>query len=162
MINPEILDEALIEAGWTTEEEIQELLYLSRQNENLNIKFKAIKYLRELRVEALKMAGEIVNASATEGQDGVRNLTFTGQLIKNTLDKKGITNASKEEGRSDSKGTDGEADSGDDEPDGRLGEARSGRAHGLYRPPESGSRDLFPGISTKTDLLKALDTPTSV
>lgn len=73
------------ELGWNYSLEIKETLALAKQNANLSIKFKAIKYLRELLKEAAEASGYTARVSQTVPNAQGGTTTFSARRISNSL-----------------------------------------------------------------------------
>ena len=71
--------------GWSYSLEIKETLALAKQNANLSIKFKAIRYLRELLREAAESAGYTANVSQTIPNAQGGQTTFSAKRISGIL-----------------------------------------------------------------------------
>lgn len=71
--------------GWNYSLEIKETLALAKQNANLSIKFKAIKYLRELLKEAAEASGYTAKVSQTIPNAQGGTTTFSARRISKIL-----------------------------------------------------------------------------
>jgi len=70
---------------WTLNEEIKEILYVCRQNQNLAAKLSAIKMLREIVKDTMENSGMIGNVSKKiKGEDG-SELVFNAKNISMAL-----------------------------------------------------------------------------
>ena len=88
--DPISLLEQLETCDWNNKEEIQQLVELARQEDNLNVKLRAIKYLRELLYQALEGLGLRVHAKRTlAGTDG-STISLSADLIAKALSDKPI------------------------------------------------------------------------
>lgn len=83
--DPNIITNMFRELGWTYSVEIKETLVLAKQNANLSIKFKAIKYLRDLIREAAEAAGYVANVSKTIPNAQGGQTTFHAKRIAGAL-----------------------------------------------------------------------------
>lgn len=83
--DPNIIMNMFEELGWSYSLEIKETLALAKQNDNLSIKFKAIKYLRELLREAAETAGYVANVSQTIPNAQGGTTTFSGKQMAGML-----------------------------------------------------------------------------
>lgn len=83
--DPSIIVNMFKTLGWSYSLEIQETLALARQNANLSIKFKAIKYLRDLLREAAETSGLVANVSHTIPNSGGGHTTMSGKRIAGML-----------------------------------------------------------------------------
>jgi len=196
------LAKVLETSGWSSHEEVREILNLIRQDDNLNIKLKALQYMREIVINSLKMSGALVSARKTirneDGDEVVFSSDMVSQSLENTHGERkkveaNVTNGNptpsdtgsdqqgEEPGDRDDPGPPAEETSGLGErpdsgeinglgdgpeitdkgsPKGKLRSyGEDGVIVGESRPPETGSRKLFPGLSTTTNVLKALNQP---
>ena len=60
-----IMATVMLESGWTPEFEFREILALAQNSESPKLKLAAIKYLREIRDQALQSAGQVAQVSRT-------------------------------------------------------------------------------------------------
>jgi len=83
--DPSIIINLFNQLGWRYSVEIKETVALAQQNANMSIKFKAIKYLRELLREAAETAGYTARVSQTipDAQGGTT--TFSAKRISGIL-----------------------------------------------------------------------------
>jgi len=172
--DPANLLEKLTVHDWTPDSEIRELIGLIQQDDNLSVKLKALKYLRELVREAMEAAGLRAHVTRTQTTPDGEVLTLSADLVASSLagthkelnrnseqpdevsgklegePKNGETNNEKSRQRP--------AKSDYAERSKRAGKSSSeGDKQGdgggrLHRPPDSTSRAYFPGISTPKDI----------
>ena len=83
--DPNIIINLFRQLGWSYSVEIKETITLAQQNANMSIKFKAIKYLRELLREAAESAGYIANVSSTAPNAQGGMTTFHAKRIAGIL-----------------------------------------------------------------------------
>ena len=83
--DPNIIVNLFRSLGWTYSVEIKETVTLAQQNANMSIKFKAIKYLRELLREAAETAGYTAEVSQTFPNVQGGSTTFSAKRISGIL-----------------------------------------------------------------------------
>ncbi len=83
--DPAIIVNMFKELNWNYSLEIRETLALAKQNANLSIKFKALKYLRELLREAAESAGYTANVSQTIPNAQGGQTTFSAKRMTGML-----------------------------------------------------------------------------
>lgn len=127
--DPNIIVKMFADLGWNYSVEIKETLALARQNANLSIKFKAIRYLRELLQEAAEASGYITNVSSTTPNPQGGQTTFSAKRIA------GILNPVKQIKSTEVKETQNEQIEERTEPD-RDGDRQQGKVRGAKNPPE--------------------------
>ena len=145
--DPSIITNLFRDLGWTYSVEIKETVTLAQQNANMSIKFKAIKYLRELLREAAEAAGYVANISSTAPNAHGGHTTFSAKRISGILNpvKKIESTEIKESQNDKTEETRTESNRGSDRrkskrPEG-TGEVHegisSGTDTGLQFPPDS-------------------------
>lgn len=75
----------MLEAGWTPEFEIRELLALAQDADSPKLKLAAIKYLREIRDQALQNAGQLAQVSRTVLNPDGSVTRFSANVVANHL-----------------------------------------------------------------------------
>ena len=163
--DPAIIINLFRQLGWSYTVEIKETIALAQQNANLSIKFKALKYLRELLREAAETSGYIASVSQTvpNPQGGVTSfhakrianiLNPTKQIESNVKEtQNGKKETRTEPNRESDRGQSQTKDPGESEPDSSesirdtrrafpSGDVESGR----IEPQDRGETSGRPGI----------------
>jgi metal-sulfur cluster biosynthetic enzyme len=83
--DPSIITNLFRQLGWSYSIEIKETVKLAQQNTNSSVKFKAIKYLRELLREAAETAGYTAKVSQTFPNAQGGSTTFSAKRIAGIL-----------------------------------------------------------------------------
>lgn len=79
--DPNILTSIMGQLGWSFSVEIEETIKLAQQSENLSIKLRAIKHLRELLNDAAEKSGMVADVSRTiPGDDGSHTTYHAKQM----------------------------------------------------------------------------------
>jgi hypothetical protein len=81
--------------GWSPSEEIAHIVMLAQQNKDPKLKLGAIKYIRELRTQALQRAGYLVSASQTRVSEDGTVTRVDAQIIAKQLTSLAQQNANK-------------------------------------------------------------------
>ena len=83
--DPNIIINLFGQLGWSYSVEIKETIALAQQNTNMSIKFKAVRYLRELLREAAETSGYVANVSQTYPNAQGGSTTFHAKRLANML-----------------------------------------------------------------------------
>jgi len=79
--DPSLIANVFKHMGWSPTLEITETLKMAKQDNNLNVKLRAIKHLRELMKEAGEASGLIANMSQSRPLPGGGSQTFHAKRI---------------------------------------------------------------------------------
>ena len=79
--DPALIANVFRHMGWSPSLEITETIKLAKQDNDLGVKLRAIKHLRELLRESAEAAGLIANVSQTKPLPGGGNQTFQAKRI---------------------------------------------------------------------------------
>lgn len=79
--DPSLIANVFRHLGWSPSLELTETVKLAKQDNNLNVKLRAIKHLRELMKEAAESSGLIANVSQTRPLPGGGSTTFHAKRI---------------------------------------------------------------------------------
>ena len=113
------------ELGWSYSLEIQETLALAKQNANLSIKFKAVKYLRDLLREAAEASGYTANVSSTMPNAQGGTTTFHAKRIASALNPTKQIESTIKEPKNDKQEIQTESDRGSDRGPGQSNKGHS-------------------------------------
>ena len=127
-VNPIPLLENLEKEGYTPSFAITEVVKLAKQDENLTIKLKAIRFLHQLVTEALQAAGLLVHAARTVKTEGGDTLTLSAELVAASLPKP-------------------QNPKGEPENETEKQNPKLSKPTGIHKPPKAEWQNLFPGIS---------------
>lgn len=83
--DPNVMTSVMAQMGYTLTFEIEETVRMAQQNENLSIKMKALKHLRELLKEAAEMSGMVANVSHTVQGECGETTTFHAKKMAGIL-----------------------------------------------------------------------------
>ena len=136
--DPSIITNIFRDLGWNYSTEIKETLALARQNANLSIKFKAIKYLRDLIREAAETSGYTARVSQTIPDAHGGTTTFSAKRIANVLNPAKQIESSIKENQNGKKETQTDPDRGCDREQSQTQES------GDSSEPIRDSRRAFP------------------
>lgn len=80
--DPNVLTNVFAQMNWSYTLEIEETVKLAQQDENLSLKFKAIKHLRELLKEAAEKSGMTATVTQTvSGDNGVQTTFHATKML---------------------------------------------------------------------------------
>ena len=82
--DPGALIDRLLQFNWNPDSEISEVIELARQDENLNVKMRAIQYLRQLVTDSMTQSGMIGTLTQSKKVNGV-STTLSTKVVANAL-----------------------------------------------------------------------------
>lgn len=118
----EQLSETLTRENWTPDEEIRTLVRLAREGPTSTVQLRAIKMLRDLRLELMKNSGLLATATRTErspdGSTIMSTQLVTSMLTQEIPNAQGYENKNKENGKNkEASGQEQEQEPSDDKED---------------------------------------------
>ena len=157
-MDPGAIIDRLVMFNWNPDTEISEVIEMAKQDDNLNVKMRAITYLRQLVTDSMTQSGMIATLTQSRKADGV-NTTLSTKVVASALpyykqthqnnlntiiSQKGDPNVNNPESPT------GTQESNSPEPSEESTEPES-TIIGDHKPPTADSGGQFPGISVAVD-----------